>query len=141
MVRGAKGKPKTLAIFNRYKDTFKDFINSLNIESPIMPKPVGKGPRNIMFYLKGPPTKSKLDENLLDGSLQQQWYCKVAPIARNSIEQQRHNNQLPGIKKYGEVRRKKNKRGIERHWENRIEPVVGKDSFSGASVYYRIIEG
>lgn len=43
-----------MAIFNRYKDIFEDFINRLNIKPPNMLRPVEKGLCNVMPSFKNP---------------------------------------------------------------------------------------
>lgn len=57
-----------MAIPNRYKDTLKDLVDSLDIKSPNMLRPVDKGPCNIMLGSKNPSTKSELDKNISDRS-------------------------------------------------------------------------
>lgn len=57
-----------MAIFNIYKNIFEDFVNSSNIELSNMLKPVDKKLRNVMPGFENPPTKSKLDENILNKS-------------------------------------------------------------------------
>lgn len=66
MVRGVRAKTEILIILNRYKNTFKSFIDSLYIELADMPKAVNKGPCNIIPSFKDPSIKFELDENLLN---------------------------------------------------------------------------
>lgn len=75
-----KEKTEILVIANRYKDTLKDLIDSSNIESLIILRPVGKKLCNIMANLKDPSTESELNnltesklvEDYSDGSPQRQ---------------------------------------------------------------------
>lgn len=61
-----------MIISNRYKDTLKNLVNSLNIEPPNMPKPVNKELCNIMPSFEDPLIEPKLDQNISDRSQQQQ---------------------------------------------------------------------
>lgn len=70
-IKMIEGKTEIIETFNRYKDTFEDFIDSLDIELLNIPKLVDKGLYNIMLNSKHLPTKLKLDKNILDGSKQQ----------------------------------------------------------------------
>lgn len=68
-----------MAIFNRYKDTIEDLVDSLNIEPPILPRPVSKRLCNVIANLKDfltkpkldNPTEPKLDKDFLDKSPRQ----------------------------------------------------------------------
>lgn len=57
-----------MVIFNIYKNIFKDFVNSSDIEPSNMPRSVDKKLRNVMLGFKNSPTKPKLDKNILDKS-------------------------------------------------------------------------
>lgn len=68
-IGGAEGKTEIITIFNRYKDTFEDFIeSSLDIKPPNIPKPIKKRVCNIMPSFENPLTKLKLDKNILNRS-------------------------------------------------------------------------
>lgn len=60
-------KTEILAIFNRYKNTLKNFIDNLDIEPPDIPRPFEKGLYNIIPSFENPPTMPKLDKNLSNG--------------------------------------------------------------------------
>lgn len=102
-VEEIEGKTKILTIFNKYKNTFEDFIDSSNIESSDISKTVDKGLHNIMLSSKNHLIEPKLDENLLDGSKWQLWHYKIAPRAENSTWQPRHDIQILGFKLNGIV--------------------------------------
>lgn len=59
-------KIEILAILNKYKNAFENFINSSNIELLDILKLVDKKLHNNMSGSEDPPTKFKLDKNLLD---------------------------------------------------------------------------
>lgn len=69
-----------MAIFNKYKNSLEDVVNSLDIELLIIFRPNCKGPYNIIADLKDIPIEPKLDNQIepkldkdfLDGSLRQQ---------------------------------------------------------------------
>ena len=70
---GVKGKSEILAIFNKYKDTFDDLIDSLDMETPdwpnslAWPRLIDKRSRNAPRSKSGSPTLSKddcLDEDV-----------------------------------------------------------------------------
>lgn len=63
-------KTKILAIFNKYKETFENFIDDLDIKSSDMSRSIDKGPGNISPDSKDLLTESKLDKNLLYKSWQ-----------------------------------------------------------------------
>lgn len=71
MIREAEAKTEIKGIFNRYKDTFEDLVNSSDIKPLNMPRPVDKRLHNIMLGSKDLLIKPKLDENILDGSQRQ----------------------------------------------------------------------
>lgn len=66
MFKRLKEKIKILAIPNKYKNIFENFINSLDIKPLINLRPVGKKSYFIMADLKNLLTESNFDKNLLD---------------------------------------------------------------------------
>lgn len=56
-----EGRTEILAIPNRYKNTRKNFIDSLDIEPLIMLRPIGKKSHNIVTNLEDPLIEPKLD--------------------------------------------------------------------------------
>lgn len=109
-----------MAIPNKYKDILEDFIDSSDIEPLNMPRPVNKGPRNIMPGSKNPSTEPELEKNISDRSQQQQWHCGV-PIARCFVRRQYHDTQIPGPKRDRKVQEKKS---IEGRQKGGVEQVV-----------------
>lgn len=66
MVGGGEKNSEIIAIFNRYKNTLDDFIESSNLESP--PKLIDKGSRNAPKSrggLTGLLEKDYLDKDML----------------------------------------------------------------------------
>lgn len=84
---GLETKTGILAILNKYKNILENLIISLNIESLMKPKPVGRRLRNIMVDLDNYSIEPKLNKNPTNLSLRQQWHGRVAHIAGNSGEQ------------------------------------------------------
>lgn len=64
----AKRKTEIMAISNRYKDTLKNLIDSLNINPLNILKPVNKKSCNVMLGFKDPLIDPKLDKNISNGS-------------------------------------------------------------------------
>lgn len=59
-------KTEILLISNRYKNTLKNFVDSLDIESLDMPRLVDKGLRNVILNFEDLLTEPKLDKKFLD---------------------------------------------------------------------------
>lgn len=59
-------KTEILAIFNKYKNTLKNLIDSSDIEPLIIPSLVSKGPYKVMAYLEVFPIKHEMINNFLD---------------------------------------------------------------------------
>lgn len=95
-------KTEIMAILNRYKCTLEDLVNNSDIEPPNMPRSVNKGPRDVMPDSEDPPTKPKLDKNILNKLQRQQWHCGV-PIARGFVREQCYDTQVSGPKKERKV--------------------------------------
>lgn len=70
MIGKVKQKSEILVIFNKYKDTFEDFIDSIDIKLTNILKLVYKKLYNIMPDFENSSIEFKLDKNLLNES---QW--------------------------------------------------------------------
>ncbi len=91
---GAEGKSEIAAIFNKYKDTLDNFIDSSDIKSPNwLDSPdrlrlIDKGSRNTPRFRGGSPTllkENRLDKDILVTLLE------LAPKIRTSQVYQHHD--------------------------------------------------
>lgn len=61
-IKRVEEKTEIMALLNRYQDTFENLVNSSNIESLNMPKPVYKKLGNIMLDFENLSIERKLDK-------------------------------------------------------------------------------
>ena len=159
MFREVERKSEITAIFNKYKDTFDNPIDSSDTKFPDQSKfldrlePIDKGTCNTSRSRGGLPSLLKenyLDENVLVMLLE------LAPKTQDSQVYKCHNVALFGPKsgraqyKKGQKggKNRKDKRGRENkrgkrdrggHYRNKVNPMVGKSSGFETSIYYHII--
>ena len=125
-----------VAIFNRYKDTLDDFIDSSDPES--LPGPIDERSQNTPRSRGGStglPEKDRLDEDYVSAS------DKSPQLAAKTGNFQLHQRYdvAPLNPKKGSAQYEKGQRGEEGGGGNKINPVIGGSSGSKASIYHHKI--